>query len=179
MNTQLPFVSISLFCIFSLQLVAMEKAHSINFTEIKKQEEYQSQVYFRSDVSRVRAEAYCNLLCREQMGFAKALKYYALHKHEETIKPLESFLKRFSTEVIGRSIILRDFNLKEHEYGVECQRALEGLLMSEYYLSYLITGRPDEGRITKAQWYEYWQKLEALKLDATEVSCDRKTKEQE
>lgn len=165
MKKQISFICAAVWCMASLSAMGMEKISALKSLEVKKQEEYQKQVYYKSDVSRTRAEAYCNLLCREQMGFAKALKYYSLHKNEDAIKPLESFLKRFSTEVIGRSIILRDFNLKEHEYGIECRKALDQLVMSECYLSYLITGKGDEGRVTKEQWKKYWQELDSLPVN--------------
>ncbi len=165
MKKQISFVSGVLCGVLTLSAVGMEKISATQSPEVKKLEEYRQQVYFRSDVPRLRAEAYCNLLCREQMGFAKALKYYTLHKNEEAIKPLESFLKRFSSEAIGRSIILRDARLHMYEYGTECRRALDQFLMSECYLYYLVSGKGDDGRITKEQWKKHWQELDALPID--------------
>lgn len=142
--------------------------------ERKKLEQYRKEFYFVPSVSPERAEAYCNQLCRHQMGFAKAAKYYSIHKDDEKIKPLESFLKRFSTEIISRANFMRHPKLREYEYGNECEQAIKGIEMSECFLYYLKTGEVGEGQLTREQWHQCWKKIDMLKVDDKKISSQEK-----
>lgn len=162
------FLSILSFSIFTVPGIGMEKQANLyaKKTEQQKNYEYQNKLYFVRGVSRLRAKTYFLQLCEDQLGFAQAVNYCSAHKGNQSIKPLETFLRRFTTEAISRAIILRNPKLREHEYGNECKSAVQGLEMSECYLYYLKTGET-EGRLTKREWYLYWGTLERLKIDIT------------
>lgn len=167
-------------CLFFLPLGAMQK-HEIllrtNQTEHEQDVQYSKKFYYVQDVSRKLAEAYCLQLCKQQKGFAQAFKYYnSYQKDIRKVATLESFLRRYTTEIISRAIIYRNPILKENQVSDECSRAIASLELSGPYLFYIVTNRTD-GSLTQEKWQGYWNKLDQLQI-YNPISVTQEIKEQ-